>query len=85
MQRHIAPVRTGRIGAGPLPNLWIRDSAGRWHATDHYAPRPLGDEVTLELAVVPPLEADTSWIDLVAMGQSAQVRVRLPVRWTWNP
>jgi len=71
----------------PLPNLWIRDSAGRWHATDHYAPRPLGDdgEVTLSLAIVPPLEAATAWIDVVTIGQSAQVRARLPVRWTWNP
>ena len=33
----------------PLPTLWIRDHAGRWHATRDYAPRPLGDdgEVTL--------------------------------------
>jgi hypothetical protein len=31
------------------------------------------------------LEARTRWIDVVATGQSAQVRARLPVRWTWNP
>ena len=71
----------------PLPTLWIRDSAGRWHATSDYAPRSLGDdgEVTLELAIAPPLEAGIRWIDVVAAGQSAQVRARLPVRWTWNP
>ena len=71
----------------PLPTLWIRDSAGRWHATRDYAPWPPGDkgEVTLELAITPPLEAGTRWIDVVAAGQSAQVRARLPVRWTWNP
>ena len=71
----------------PLPTFWIRDSAGRWHATRDYAPRPLGDngEITLELAIAPPLEAGTPWIDVVAAGQSAQVRARLPVRWTWNP
>ena len=71
----------------PLPALWVRDSAGRWHATRDYAsglPRDKG-EVTLELAITPPLEAGTRWIDIVAAGQSAQVRARLPVRWTWNP
>jgi hypothetical protein len=74
-------------GVRPLPTLWIRDNAGRWHATRDYAPRPLGDdgEVTLELAIVPPLEAATPWIDVVAAGPSAEVRARLPLRWTWNP
>ena len=71
----------------PLPTLWIRDNAGRWHATRDYAPRPLGDEgeVTLELAIAPPLEAATPWIDLVAAGQSAEVRARLPLSWKRNP
>jgi len=71
----------------PLPTLWIRDNAGRWHATNHYAPRPLGDngEVTLDLAIAPPLEAGTPRIDVVAAEQSAQVRARLPLSWTWNP
>jgi hypothetical protein len=71
----------------PLPTLWIRDHAGRWHATNHYAPRPLGEggQATLELAITPPLEAGTPRIDLVATGPSAQVQARLPLRWTWNP
>ena len=71
----------------PLPALWIRDHADRWHATCDYAPRPLGDdgEVTLELAIAPPLEAGTPWIDLVAAGLSAEGRARLPLSWTWNP
>ncbi len=71
----------------PLPALWVRDSAGRWHATRDYAPGPLRDkgEVPLELVITPPLEAGTRWIDVVAAGQAAQVRARLPVRWTWNP
>ena len=71
----------------PLPALWIRDHAGRWHATCHYAPRSLGEggEVTLELAIAPPLEAGTPQIDLVATGPSAQVQARLPLSWTWNP
>jgi hypothetical protein len=70
----------------PLPALWVRDSAGRWHATRDYAPGLPRDkgEVTLELVITPPLEAGTRWIDVVAAGQSAQVRARLPVRWRWN-
>ena len=71
----------------PMPALWVRDDAGRWHATRSWAPRPLGDngEVTLELEIAPPLEAGTGWIDIVATGQSAQVQARLPLRWTWHP
>src|SRR5207247_8804763 len=71
----------------PLPTLWIRDNAGRWHATHHYAPRPLGDdgEVTLELAIAPPLEAAAPWADLVAAGQSAEVRARLRLSWKGTP
>ena len=71
----------------PMPALWIRDHADRWHATRPCAPRPLGDngEVTLDLEIAPPLEAGTPWIDVVAAGQSAGVRARLPLRWTWKP
>ena len=71
----------------PLPALWIRDHADRWHATGDYAPRSLGEggEVTLEVAITPPLEAGTPRIDLVAAGLSAQVQAKLPLRWTWNP
>ena len=74
-------------GVRPMPALWIRDNAGRWHATRSWAPRPLGDngEVTLELEIAPPLEAGTAWIDIVAAGQSTQVQARLPLHWTWHP
>ena len=42
-------------------------------------------EVTVDLAIAPPLEAGTPWIDLAATGPSAQIQARLPLRWTWNP
>lgn len=60
----------------PLPALWIRDHAGRWHASCHYAPRSLGEggEVTLELAIAPPLDAGTPQIDLVAPGHRPRSR-----------
>jgi hypothetical protein len=70
-------------GVRPLPALWVRDSAGRWHATrtsSHAAPED-SREVMVWLAVVPPLERGTAWIDLVATGASAEIRVRLPLGW----
>jgi hypothetical protein len=73
----------GRV-VRPLPALWVRDSSGRWHATDTDGMMPSGTsgEVVLWLRIVPPLDRGTSWIDLVATGRSAEVRVRLPLCWT---
>jgi len=61
--------------------MWIRDSGGRWHAT-----RPLGrsgmdGEVALRVEVVPPLSRATAWIELLAAGQSAEIRATLPLHW----
>jgi len=70
-------------GVRPLPALWIHDSAGRWHATS-ISSHSYGDdspEILLWLAIVPPLERGTAWIDLVAIGASAEIEVRLPLRW----
>jgi len=62
-------------------SVWIRDSGGRWHAC-----RPAGwhrhnGEYVLKLQLVPPLTRSTDWIEVLAAGPSAQVRVRLPLRW----
>jgi Sigma-70, region 4 len=74
----------GRLGVDlefPL-RIWVRDSSGRWHAT-----RARGwagadrNEVTMGLQVLPPLSRDTAWIDVLAAGHSAEVRVTLPLRW----
>jgi hypothetical protein len=35
--------------------------------------------------MVPPLARSTSWIDVLAAGQSAEVRVRLPLDWGYSP
>jgi hypothetical protein len=71
-------------GVRPLPALWVRDSSGRWHATHAHGGMPSGNsgEVVLWLRIVPPLDRGTAWIDLVATGRSAEVRVRLPLCWT---
>jgi hypothetical protein len=66
-------------------SIWVRDSGGRWHAT-----RPTGwtwadGDYTITLHMVPPLARSTSWIDVLAAGQSAEVRVRLPLDWGYSP
>ncbi len=70
-------------GVRPLPVLWVRDSSDRWHATRMNGYRQVGDtgEVMLYPAIVPPLDYGTAWVDVVAASQSAEVAVRLPLRW----
>jgi hypothetical protein len=72
----------GRV-VRPLPTLWVRDSSGRWHATRTNGTGLSGNsgEVILWLEIVPPLDSGTLWIDVVATGRSAEVRVRLPLCW----
>ena len=72
----------GRV-VRPLPALWVRDGSGRWHATQTrgVGPSPSSREVIVWLAIVPPLDSGTPWIDMVATGRTAEIRVRLPVRW----
>jgi hypothetical protein len=76
----------GRV-VRPLPALWVRDGSGRWHATRTNGVGLSGNsgEVIVWLEIVPPLDRGTAWIDLVATGRSAEVRVRLPLCWTRNP
>jgi hypothetical protein len=64
------------------PAIWIRDSGGRWHATrtgnwsaEH------DDGVTMHLEVVPPLSRATTWIEVLAAGQTAEARATAPLRW----
>jgi len=62
--------------------IWVRDSGGRWHATRVVGWNEKDDgEMTLRLEVVPPLSHAAAWIDVLAAGQSAEVRATLPVRW----
>jgi len=61
--------------------IWIRDSAGWWHVTRAGGSADEDREITMDLPVVPPLSRDTEWIEVIAAGRSAEVRVTLPVRW----
>ena len=77
-------------GIRPVPVLWIRDSYGRWHATEtDRVVSPWGDNganpwtdicmVAVWLRIVPPLDRGTAWIEISAAGRSAQVRATLPL------
>lgn len=70
-------------GARPLPVLWIRDSSERWHTTRTNRMMPWRNTgvVMLWLEIVPSLDPGTDWIDVVATGQSAEVRATLPLGW----
>ena len=61
--------------------MWLRDSGGRWHATRTLGRSGMNGEVALRVEVVPPLSRATAWIELLATGQSAEVRATLPLHW----
>jgi hypothetical protein len=63
------------------PVIWIRDSGGWWHATRAGGSADEDREITMDMQVMPPLNRDTDWIEVIALGRSAQARVVLPVRW----
>jgi hypothetical protein len=69
-------------GTGPMPTLWLRDHRDQWHTTrmQGFSSRQDG-EVIMQLAIEPPLDRDTPWLELQATGQQEQVRARLPLRW----
>ena len=75
--------RTGPLDIDPsFPlSLWLRDSGGRWHAARPDRRHRTDRECKIRLQLVPPLTRPTAWIEVLAAGQSAEVRARLPLRW----
>ncbi len=61
--------------------MWVRDSGGRWHATRTLGRSGMNGEVALRIEVVPPLSRATTWIELLAAGQSAEIRATVPLAW----
>ncbi len=59
---------------------WLR---GRWHTTqtEGVSHPVVNGEVVLWLRIRPPLDRSTTWIDVMATGQSAEARATLPLRW----
>jgi hypothetical protein len=66
-------------------SVWVRDSGGRWHVAEQDTWAQEDGEYALTLRLVPPLTRPAAWIELLAAGLSAEVRARLPLRWSsWN-
>jgi len=63
------------------PAIWICDNGGRWHATRASGQSGMNGEIALRLEIVPPLSRATTSIEVRAIGQSAEARARLPLRW----
>jgi len=63
------------------PPIWVLDSGGRWHATRTSGQSGMDGEIALRLEIVPPLSRATTWIEVRAIGRSAEARARLPLRW----
>jgi len=80
-------VQQGALGLDmgfPL-SMWIRDGAGRWHATRPAGWYHEGGEATLTLRLTPPLTRSCAWIEVLATGQSAEVRATVPLCWGYRP
>jgi hypothetical protein len=63
-------------------SVWVRDSGGRWHVAEQDSWAQDDGEYALTLRLVPPLTRSAAWIELLAAGVSAEVRARLPLRWS---
>ena len=69
--------------AFPL-SVWVRDDAGRWHAARPAGWYDEGGEAALTLRLTPPLTRSSAWIEVLATGQSAEVRATLPLYWGYS-
>ncbi len=63
------------------PVLLVCGSGRRWHVTRIIGRSGMDDGVALRVEVVPPLSRATTWIEVLAAGQSAEVRATLPLHW----
>ena len=73
----------GRPLGHDLPlSIWVRDSGGRWHVAEQDSWAEEDGEYALSLRLVPPLTPAAAWIELLVAGLSAEVRARLPLRWS---
>jgi len=66
-------------GTRPMLMVWVRDSNGRWHATQTGSVTEWGNAIRICLWIIPPLDRDTAWIEVSVAGPSAQARVTLPL------
>ena len=69
--------------AFPL-SIWVRDDTGRWHAARPAGWYQEGGEAALTLRLTPPLTRSSAWIEVLATGQSAEVRATVPLCWGYR-
>jgi len=60
-------------------SIWVRDSGGRWHIACPAGWHGGRGEYALTLRLLPPLTRSTAWIEVLATGQSAEVRATVPL------
>jgi hypothetical protein len=63
-----------------LPPLWLRDDHDSWHTTRLSAWGGSGGESKVQLTVWPPLNRAAA-VDILACGQTADVRTTMPLIW----
>jgi hypothetical protein len=75
-------VHTTALGpdASLMPRLSLADNGGRWHLTDTEGWRWASGDPTSYLTVTPPLGRPAR-VEITASGQSAEVRVEVPLEW----
>jgi hypothetical protein len=60
---------------------WVRDSAGRWHASSMSSGSWGDDHADLTLELRPALHPEATSIDVIVTGTSGRVLVTLPLEW----
>jgi hypothetical protein len=84
---HLARRQHGLHGldmAFPL-SIWIRDDAGRWHVARPASWFDENGEAVVTLRLTPPLTRSAASIEVLATGQSAEVRATVPLSWGYPP
>ena len=62
-------------------SFWLRDNGGRWHAAHPVGWHRTDPEHSIGLLLTPPLPRSTASVDVLAGGRSAEVRIKVPLRW----
>ena len=62
-------------------SVWLRDNGGRWHAAHMVGWHRTAPEHSIGLLLTPPLPRSTASVEVLAGGRSAEVRIKVPLRW----
>ena len=62
-------------------SIWLRDNGGRWHTANPVGWHRGDPEHSIGLLLTPPLPRSTASVEVLAAGRSAEVRIKVPLRW----